>query len=96
MASSESHIEETKCPCCDNPWAAATGDFFARLCQECEENPVVERDVGLSRSNMDFDGTHARTHAHTHVLACSVLFLICSILSDSSQTFVETIITFCP
>mmetsp|Transcript_23519 Transcript_23519/g.65278 ORF Transcript_23519/g.65278 Transcript_23519/m.65278 type:complete len:725 (-) Transcript_23519:130-2304(-) len=50
-----SHSEDTKCPCCDNPWAAATGEFFARLCQECEENPVGEKDFGLSRSNMDFD-----------------------------------------
>ena len=24
-----------KCPCCNNPWAAATGDLFAKLCAEC-------------------------------------------------------------
>jgi putative endopeptidase len=41
-----------KCPCCNNPWATATGDFFARICQECEETSTVEK--GLSRSNMDF------------------------------------------
>lgn len=43
---------EVKCPCCNNPWAAATGDFFAKLCQECDAKP--EEGVGLSRSNMDF------------------------------------------
>jgi putative endopeptidase len=42
-----------KCPCCNNPWAAATGDFFAKFCQVCEtEEPQGN---GLSRSNMDFD-----------------------------------------
>jgi len=48
------NIEGVKCPCCENPWAAATGDFFARLCQECDET-TVESGAGLSRSNMDFD-----------------------------------------
>lgn len=45
--------EEVKCPCCDNPWAAATSDLFAKLCQECEVKP--EEGKGLSRSNMDFE-----------------------------------------
>ena len=49
------NIEEIKCPCCENPWAAATGDFFARLCQECDET-TADSGAGLSRSNMDFDG----------------------------------------
>lgn len=44
---------QVKCPCCNNPWAAATGDFFARICQECEDDGSSPR--GLSRSNMDFD-----------------------------------------
>jgi len=25
-----------KCPCCDNPWSKATGDFFDKLCLDCE------------------------------------------------------------
>jgi putative endopeptidase len=43
---------EVKCPCCNNPWSAATGDFFAKLCQECDAKP--QEGHGLSRSNMDF------------------------------------------
>lgn len=46
-------LAETKCPCCDNPWGRATGDFFAKLCVECEEKEP--EDKGLSRSNMDFE-----------------------------------------
>jgi putative endopeptidase len=42
-----------KCPCCNNPWAAATGDFFAKLCTECESQETQGQ--ALSRSNMDFD-----------------------------------------
>lgn len=47
--------QEVQCPCCDNPWARATGDWFAKLCQECDET-TMDRGVGLSRSNVDFDG----------------------------------------
>lgn len=38
-------------------WQAATGDFFAKLCAECEEKPAAEKNAGagLSRENMDFD-----------------------------------------
>lgn len=39
-------------------WQKATGDFFAKLCQECEIKPENEQDKvvgGLSRDNMDFD-----------------------------------------
>ena len=42
-----------KCPCCNNPWAAATGDLFAKLCQTCEER--TPEDMALNRANMDFD-----------------------------------------
>jgi len=33
-----------KCPCCNNPWAAATGDFFAqmKMCAACDENETKE------------------------------------------------------
>jgi putative endopeptidase len=51
--SSSGNNTDVKCPCCDNPWAAATGAFFARLCQECEDESAPPR--GLSRVNMDFD-----------------------------------------
>jgi putative endopeptidase len=45
-----------KCPCCNNPWAAATGDMFAKICQECETTTTSEEDgKGLDRSNMDFE-----------------------------------------
>lgn len=43
---------DPKCPCCNNPWAAATGDFFAKLCMECEEK-TPGQGRGLSRANMD-------------------------------------------
>ena len=42
-------------------WQAATGDFFAKLCQECETKQPDENEKkdggfgGLSRSNMDFN-----------------------------------------
>lgn len=47
-------MSSTKCPCCDNPWSRATGDFFAKLCETCEEKQP-EENKGLSRSNMDFE-----------------------------------------
>jgi putative endopeptidase len=34
---SASDHQPEKCACCNNPWAAATGDFFAQLCQTCVE-----------------------------------------------------------
>lgn len=46
-------VTDPKCPCCDNPWSRATGDFFAKLCETCEEKEP--EDKGLSRSNMDFE-----------------------------------------
>ena len=46
-----------KCPCCNNPWARATGDVFAQMCGECQTSTTEEKDktpsFGLSRSNMD-------------------------------------------
>lgn len=38
-------------------WQAATVDFFAKLCIECEADPSnnAKKGVGLDRSNMDFD-----------------------------------------
>ncbi|KAL3941577.1 MAG: hypothetical protein SGBAC_004079 [Bacillariaceae sp.] len=50
MKTSTDGPHNMKCPCCKNPWAAATGDFFARICQECEDTSPK----GLSRGNMDF------------------------------------------
>lgn len=54
----EAFTDPQKCPCCDNPWARATGDLFAQMCGECttttttaaEKKPV---EFGLSRTNMD-------------------------------------------
>jgi len=60
MSSSVAHdgSGDINCPCCDNPWARATGDMFAVLCATCDEkkdSPDVDDgdDKGLSRSNMD-------------------------------------------
>lgn len=46
------------CPCCKNPWAVATGEFFAKLCETCDTSVVGtdNNDVqGFSRSHMDFN-----------------------------------------
>ena len=55
---------QIKCPCCNNPWAAATGDMFAKICQECEESPETTG-KGLSRKNMDFD-VHPKTNFYQY------------------------------
>mmetsp|Transcript_14708 Transcript_14708/g.31952 ORF Transcript_14708/g.31952 Transcript_14708/m.31952 type:complete len:713 (+) Transcript_14708:123-2261(+) len=58
MAPSQANDRDSpSCPCCSNPWQAATADFFAKLCVECEEKPTTEKNVGtgLSRDNMDFN-----------------------------------------
>lgn len=34
----EENDDGTKCPCCNNPWAAATGDLFAKLCEACNDD----------------------------------------------------------
>lgn len=33
----EDKSKPVTCPCCNNPWAAATGELFAQLCGTCEE-----------------------------------------------------------
>ncbi|CAB9514330.1 Endothelin-converting enzyme-like 1 [Seminavis robusta] len=43
--------EPYKCPCCNNPWAAATGEFFAKLCEPCQE--TNQKNEAISRENMD-------------------------------------------
>jgi putative endopeptidase len=46
----------TICPCCDNPWARATGDLFAKLCGDCEKTSGLASanpQFGLSRDNID-------------------------------------------
>jgi predicted metalloendopeptidase len=54
-----STLATEKCPCCDNPWSRATGDFFAKLCVECDDDKGTNKDktapveFGLSRQNMD-------------------------------------------
>jgi len=42
-----------KCPCCNNPWAAATGEFFAKICGECEPTTEAVKSKAISRDNMD-------------------------------------------
>jgi len=34
----EDELDGTKCPCCNNPWAAATGDLFAKMCVACDDD----------------------------------------------------------
>lgn len=46
-------------------WQAATGDFFAKLCQACEETTTSSSAKGLSRTNMDFD-VHPRGERTPH------------------------------
>eukprot|EP00977_Amphora_coffeiformis_P027323 scaffold34603_cov212-Amphora_coffeaeformis.AAC.16 len=48
MSSSPMDRKNYKCPCCNNPWGAATGEFFAKLCQACDETKKP-----ISRENMD-------------------------------------------
>jgi len=34
-----------KCPCCNkNPWSAATGDIFAKICSECQEEEKTPKE----------------------------------------------------
>lgn len=35
--SSINNNDQYKCPCCNNPWASATGELFAKMCGECVE-----------------------------------------------------------
>ena len=41
----------SKCPCCSNPWQAATAGFFCQICDEEQEKSTAVR--GLDRSNME-------------------------------------------
>ena len=43
--------DDTKCPCCNNPWAAATAEFFCKMCDEDEAEPEKMTDP------IDFDDT---------------------------------------
>ena len=42
-----------KCPCCSNPWQAATAGFFCQICDEEQEKTKSTAVRGLDRSNMD-------------------------------------------
>ena len=53
-------------------WQAATGDFFAKLCQACEETTPPSSAGGLSRTNMDFD-VHPRGERNTTFFFISFL-----------------------
>jgi len=60
MTSSSTTADPPTCPCCNNPWAAATGELFAKLCEDCEASSpnnkaAATADDSLSlRSHMDF------------------------------------------
>ena len=42
----------TKCPCCNNPWAAATGDIFAKLCADCSTSNGEETKEEKKKSSL--------------------------------------------
>ena len=64
-------------------WQKATGDFFAKLCQECEIKPENEQDKvvgGLSRDNMDFD-VHPRGECiYKYVSYMPILFILAELI----------------
>jgi predicted metalloendopeptidase len=50
--------DSATCPCCKkNPWAQATGDWFAQLCTDCVEDPNNKKEsagsFGIDRANLD-------------------------------------------
>jgi len=45
------------CPCCNNPWAAATGDFFAKLCNTCEDSEKGEEKIDDSNNKFGVTAT---------------------------------------
>jgi len=55
MSSSPMDRKNYKCPCCNNPWGAATGEFFAKLCQTCDDSTTSAspNDKPISRDNID-------------------------------------------
>mmetsp|Transcript_9449 Transcript_9449/g.13950 ORF Transcript_9449/g.13950 Transcript_9449/m.13950 type:complete len:707 (+) Transcript_9449:44-2164(+) len=54
MASHDTNAPEGKCPCCSNPWQAATAGFFCQICDETKEEEKSTAVRGLDRFNMDF------------------------------------------
>jgi len=53
-AATAAPVGHTKCPCCNNPWASATGDFFSNMvCQVCDDDVKGKEGKGLSRRNLD-------------------------------------------
>jgi len=40
----ETSTTPPKCPCCNNPWAAATSEMFAQMCVSCEEEQKDENE----------------------------------------------------
>lgn len=54
MQLTENNTADGKCPCCSNPWQAATAGFFCQICDEETKEPEKSTSVrGLDRSNMD-------------------------------------------
>jgi len=56
MASHDTAAPDGKCPCCSNPWQAATAGFFCQICDETKDDEQKKSTAvrGLDRSNMDF------------------------------------------
>lgn len=54
MSSSTTPLTDsnTKCPCCNNPWAAATSELFAKLCSECTTNNKDNKENDKSNSSL--------------------------------------------
>lgn len=55
---SNKNKEVETCPCCNNPWAAATGAMFAQMCGVCEETKKDEGSTsGKKKKQFDVDST---------------------------------------
>jgi putative endopeptidase len=51
------HNKIESCPCCKNPWAAATGEMFAKFCGTCEETKKDEEKPADSSNKFGVDST---------------------------------------
>ena len=48
--------EVPNCPCCNNPWAAATGDLFAQLCVPCQQVKKQDADADADADDSNLFG----------------------------------------
>ncbi len=67
-STTESIVDDIpKCPCCNNPWAAATSEIFAKLCADCDtSNNKTEKAVTTSSLKQFLDETISPTNNFYH------------------------------